>query len=116
MSPFPTPSALLDSASEAFDKIHELYDAWEAAGGDEEMTMGSLVALGAVTGIDEAALATAGAITVGAYIAKCLGCVVSAAGSSIWDLLSSNDLPDLLRQQVVAEAEKQGLSNPDAVA
>jgi hypothetical protein len=119
MSPLPTPTALLDSAGEALEFLHKLHQAWEAAGGDDEMTIGALVALGAATGIDEAALAALGeaaAVTVSAYIAACLACLVTAAGSSIWDLISASDVSDWARQQLVAEADKQGVANPNAVA
>jgi hypothetical protein len=119
MSPLPTPAQLLDSAGEALEFLHRLHQAWEAAGGDEEMTMGALVALGAVTGIDEATLAVLGeaaTVTVMAYIAACVGCLVAAAGSSVWDLISSNDVAGWAKDQLVAEAQKQSIPNPSAVA
>jgi hypothetical protein len=123
MSPLPTPGEILDSAGEVVELLHKLHQAWEAAGGDEDMTIAALVAAGAATGIDEAALAVLGeiaadaaAVTVAAYTVACVGCLVGAAGSSIWQLVASNDTPSWLQGQLQAEAEQQGVTNPSANA
>lgn len=123
MSPLPTPGQIGDSTAEVLEVLHKLHDAWEAAGADEEMALAALVALGAATGIDEEVLAALGqavaqaaAITVVAYIAACVACVVSCGGSSVWNLIKSGATPSWLQGQLTAEAEKQGVENPEAVA
>jgi hypothetical protein len=119
MRPLPTPMEVADSAGEVLEVLERLHNAWEAAGGNEEMTMGALVALGAATGLDEAALgalAVAGEVTVAAYVAVCVACLVSATGSRVWDLVASNDTPNWLQSQLQDQAEEQGISNPTANA
>lgn len=123
MSPLPTPGQILDSAAEVIELLHQLHQAWEAAGGDEQMTIAALAALGAATGIDEAALAVLGEIaadaaitTVVAYTSACVGCLVSAAGSTVWDLVASNDTPTWLQGQLRDQAQQQGIPEPSASA
>jgi len=74
------------------------------------------VAAGAVTGIDEAALATAGTVTVVAYLAALVACSVSVLASDVWDLISSNDTPSWLQSDLQAQAEQQGVEQPEATA
>ena len=86
------PIITLEDLSDVKEFIEEIHQAWENSGGDEEMTLGALAALGAATGLDEGiltAIAAAGAITLTAYVAGCVSCLVSAAGSALWDLLSA---------------------------
>jgi hypothetical protein len=114
----PTPGQVFDSLSDALEFLHQLHTAWESAGGNEEMTLGALVALGAATGIDEAVLAALGEaaeITVLAYAAACLACVVSVAGSSIWNSIATTNDP-WLHNQLVAQADQQNIANPSAMA
>ena len=114
----PTPSQVFDALSDALEFLHQLHTAWESAGGDEEMTLGALVALGAATGIDEEVLAALGAaatVTVTAYLAACIACVVSAAGSSVWSSIASTD-DSWLHDQLVAQADEQNIANPTANA
>src|SRR5262249_12800230 len=75
MSPLPAPT--VEGANELMEFLDQLHSAWESSGGDEEMLLTALVAAGAVTGIDEAALATAGTVTVVAYLAALVACSVS---------------------------------------
>ena len=49
-SGLPTPSQVFDSLSDALEFLHQLHTAWEASGGDEEMTLAALAAAGAATG------------------------------------------------------------------
>ena len=121
-SGLPSPSDVFDGLSDALETLHKLHNAWENAGGDEEMTMAALLALGAATGIDEATLAAlatafaaAAGITVLAYLAACLSCAVSAAGSAVWNAIASTD-DSWLHDQLVAQADAQDIPNPDAVA
>jgi len=117
-SGLPTPSQVFDSLSDALEFLHTLHNAWENAGGDEEMTLAALVAAGALVGVDETALAALGAaagITVVAYLAACLACVVSVTGSSIWNMISSTD-DSWLKDQLVAQADQQNIPNPSANA
>ena len=114
MSPLPVPN--VDGLNEALEFLHKLHDAWENAGGNEELLLSGLVAAGAVTGIDEAALAAAGGVTVLAYIALCVGCAAGCAGASIWDAIASSDTPDWLQSELTTAANDKGISKPDAVA
>lgn len=123
MSPLPTPSELLDAAGEVVEFLHKVHQAWEAAGGDEELTIAALVAAGAATGVDEATLAVLGEIaaqaaevTVVAYTAACVGCLVGAAGSTIWQIVASNDTPSWLQGQLQNQAQQQGVTDPNATA
>jgi hypothetical protein len=118
ISGLPTPSQVFDSVSDAMEFLHQLHTAWENAGGDVEMTLGAFVALGAVTGIDEAVLgilAEAAGATVLAYATACIGCVASAAGSSVWSVIASTD-DSWLQNQLTAQAEEQNIPNPTANA
>lgn len=65
--------------------------------GDQALLMQTLVATGAVAGIDLTAIAALGAqaatLTVAAYIAACSACAVSAAGGAIWTYINAcNDV------------------------
>ncbi len=66
----------VEDANEALEFVHKLHSAWENAGGNEQMTIGALIVLGAFVGVDETALAALGVaaeITATAYIAACIG-------------------------------------------
>ena len=106
------PVPTVEDLNQAKEIIEQVHQAWEAAGGDEQMTIAALVALGAATGVDEevlAALATAGAITVGAYIAACVGCMASAGVDQLKQLFASNPpqqfMTDLLAQNGIDLAD-----------
>ncbi len=97
----PTPGQVVDSVGDVLELLHKLHTACEAAGADEEMTIGALIAAGAVVGIDETVLAALGAaagITVGAYIAACAACVVSAVTPDILQPLLASAEPDVQNQ------------------
>jgi hypothetical protein len=111
----PTPVEVFDSLSDAIEFLHQVHDAWETAGGDEEMTLAAFAALGgAATGIDEtvlAALGAAAAITVTAYAAQCASCLVSAwvsTGISWSDFLASTD-DSWVQGQLTVAAQDQGI-------
>jgi catalase (peroxidase I) len=115
LSPLPTPGNVLDSASDVLEFLHKIHTAWENSGGDDEMLLSALVTAGAVSGIDEAAVAAAGSVTVLAYIGACAGCAASAAGSSIWRALTaSND--QFINQQVTLAANERGIPQDTAMA
>jgi hypothetical protein len=87
--PLPT----VDSLNEAKDFIEQLHSAWEAAGGEAEITIAALVALGAATGVDEtflAALGGAAAITVSAYLGACFGCFAAVGVGQLRQLFAEN--------------------------
>jgi hypothetical protein len=114
MSPLPTPGAILDSAGEVAEFMHNLHQAWEAAGGEVELTLGALAALGAATGIDEgvlAVLAEAAEVTVLAYLAACASCAVVAAGQSIWSLIASAD-DAAIGSMLASAANEKGIPQP----
>jgi len=115
MNPLPTPGDVLDSADDFLEWLEKLHSAWENAGGDEEMLMAALIAAGAVTGIDETAVAALAGVTVLAYISACAGCLVVAAGSSIWDLISSTD-DSFIKDKLTVAANDKGISKPDPIA
>jgi hypothetical protein len=98
--------------------LHQLHNAVESSGGDVEMTIGALVAAGALVGVDEAAIAALGeaaGVTVAAYIAACAACAVAAAGSSVWDTITaSND--SYLTQQFTVAANDAGVKPSASLA
>ncbi|MCW3097937.1 MAG: hypothetical protein JWL77_3555 [Chthonomonadaceae bacterium] len=115
MSPLPIPD--VDGLDEALEFVHKLHSAWENAGGNEEMLMAGLLAAGAVTGIDEGAIALLGTVTVLTYIAACVTCAVSAAGSSVWDFIFSSNTPTWLQDELRTAANDKGIAPPaDATA
>jgi hypothetical protein len=119
MSPLPTPSELVADANEAAEFLEQLHQAWENAGGDEEMLLSALVALGAATGIDEAALgvlAEAGTVTVTAYLSACVACLATTAAESVWAIVASNDTQPWLQNQLRDEANQQGIAQPNSTA
>ncbi|MCC8400460.1 hypothetical protein LJ655_00895 [Paraburkholderia sp. MMS20-SJTN17] len=104
-SGFPVPT--VDDVNEALDFLHKLHDASENSGG-AEVTIGALLAAGAVTGVDEAVLATLGevaAVAVGVYIGACIACMGSVALDDLKGLFASNEVPDF----VVAQLNGQGV-------
>lgn len=112
LSPLPAPGDFLDSAEKFVDWLEELHSAWENSGGDDEMLMTALIAAGAVTGIDEAALATLAGVTVLTYIAACAAALVCAVGSTIWSLISSTD-DSFIKDKLVVAANDKSIPKPD---
>ena len=91
------PVISIDDLNEAKEYVEKIHDAWENSGGEVEMTVGALIALGAATGLDEAALAVLGevaAMTVLAYIAACVACLAKAGIDALRDLFAQNPAPD----------------------
>ncbi len=109
-SGLPVPS--VDSLNDAKEFIENLHQAWEAAGGEMEMTMTALLALGAITGIDEGTVAAAAAVTVSAYIGACIGCLAAAGVEALKDLFASNPPQDFMSQQLASLGID--LSSPDS--
>jgi len=109
-SGLPVPS--VEDANQALEFVHQLHDAWEAAGGDEEMTIGALVAAGALTGVDEATLEVLGLVAqvaVTVYVAACVACLASQALDYLKGRFASNNLPEFM----VAALDNQGVSLVD---
>lgn len=103
---FPVPN--VEDANEAIELLHKLHSAWENAGGEEVMTIGALLATGAIIGIDEAVLMVleeVAQIAVAIYIGACIGCIASVAIDDLRGLFASNEIPDF----VVAELNNQGI-------
>jgi hypothetical protein len=102
----PVPS--VEDANEALEFVDKLHSAWENANGDEVMTIGALIALGAFTGVDEAAVEVLGEVAQVAavlYISACIACLASVAIDDLRRRFASADLPDF----VVAELNSQGV-------
>jgi hypothetical protein len=114
MAPLPAPT--VEGADELMEFLDKLHSAWESSGGDDEMLLSALVAAGAVTGIDEAALATAGTVTVVAYLAALVACSVSILATDVWDEITSPVTPAWLQSDLQAQAEQQGVEQPEATA
>ena len=114
MAPLPAPT--VEGVDELMEFLDKLHSSWEASGGDDEMLLTALVAAGAVTGIDEAALATAGTVTVVAYLAALVACSVSILASDVWDEITSPVTPSWLQADLQAQAEQQGVEQPEATA
>ncbi len=89
----------LDGLDEFVEFIDNLHQAWDAAGGEADTTLAALVALGAVTGVDETILAAAGTVAVGFYIAACITCLASTPIDLLRDLFSKVELPSFMGQQ-----------------
>jgi hypothetical protein len=99
------PVITLDDLSDVKEFIEEIHSAWENSGGDEEMTLAGLAALGAATGIDEGvltALAAAGAVTVVAYIAGCISCLASAGLDALKDLFAESPPQSFMSDQLAS--------------
>ena len=96
----PVPS--IDGLNEAKEFIENLHQAWEAAGGEADTTLAALLAVGAVTGIDEAAVAGAAAVTVSFYIGACIGCLAAAGVEALKDLFASNPPQDFMAEQLAS--------------
>ena len=93
MSSNSMPVINLDDLSDVKEFIEQIHQAWENAGGEEETTIAALVAAGALTGVDEAALAVladAVTITVVAYLAACIACMASAGIDALRDLFAQS--------------------------
>lgn len=114
MAPLPAPT--VEGADELMEFLDQLHSSWESSGGDDEMLLSGLVAAGAVTGVDEAALATAGAVTVAAYLSALVACSVSILASDVWDVISADVTPSWLQSDLQAQAEQQGVEQPEATA
>ncbi|SIT43293.1 conserved hypothetical protein [Paraburkholderia ribeironis] len=105
-SGFPVPT--VEDANEALEVLHKVHDAWENSGGEAELTIGALLAAGAVVGVDEGVLATLGevaTVAVGVYISACVACLGSVAFDDLKGLFASNAVPDF----VVAQLNSQGV-------
>ena len=73
------------------------------------MTIGALLAAGAIVGVDESALAVLGEVAQVAallYITACIGCLASVALDDLKERFASNDLP----AYVVEELNKEGVA------
>jgi predicted lysophospholipase L1 biosynthesis ABC-type transport system permease subunit len=75
---------IAQNASDIASALSRIWRAWRDSGGTSGFLLQTLVATGAIVGIDEGVLAAAGAITVVAYISSCASCAVNAAGPAIW--------------------------------
>lgn len=113
MNPFPVP--FLSSGDEALEFLHQIHQAWEAAGGEMDVAMEALIAAGAVVGLDEAAIGALAGATVATYLAALAGCAASAAGSYVWNLIASADsyvaplLQDAAAQQGIPQEDPQNV-------
>jgi hypothetical protein len=104
----------VEDANEALELLDKLHQAVENAGGEAEVTIGTLLALGAFIGLDEAALVVLGEVaevTAALYISVCIGCIASVGFDDLKSLFASNELPDF----VVAELNSQGVDLTDEV-
>lgn len=84
LAPLPTPAEALDTLADIMEFIEKLHGAFEAAGGEAEVTLAAAATVGAAAGVDEAVLevaATAGETAITVYIAACAGCAVKVAGA-----------------------------------
>ena len=111
LSPFPTPAALITGAFDVAPALSRIWRAWADTGASASMLLQTLVSVGAVAGIDEAALAAAGSITVVAYIARCAACCVSAAGPAIWNTIEVTTGSDdqYVHNQLILAANNAGV-------
>jgi hypothetical protein len=110
----PTPAeisgAAIETAGDVIEFLEELHHAAEAAGG-LEITLGALEAAGAL-GLGSLAEQVA-AVTVSAYVGACVGCLIGAGFTTVWDSLSEVQPSPEVRAEIVAAAENAGLTPPD---
>ncbi len=103
----PVPS--VEDANEALEYVHKIHSALEnASGGEAEVTIGTLIALGAFAGVDEVVLIALGdvaQVAAALYLSACIGCIASVAFDDLKKLFAENELPDF----VVAELDSQGV-------
>ena len=103
----PVPS--VEDANEALEFLHQLHSAMDnVTGGEAEMTIGTLLASGALGGIGEGSLVILGGIAqtlVAVYLSQAISCLGVVAGGELRKLFSSNELADF----VVAELDIQGI-------
>ena len=107
------PVPTMESLNEAKEFIENLHQAWEAAGGEAEMTIGALIALGAATGIDEGVLVVLGeaaAITLAAYIGACVGCLAVAGIEKLREVFASNPPQPFILEQLAQQGIDVGQS------
>ena len=107
------PAPNVETAREVLEFLDKLHSAWENAGSSETLTVGELIASGALAGASEDAmlvLGLAAGAAVQVYITACLFCLASGAIGALKDLLARGELPDF----VVAELDKQGIDMANA--
>jgi hypothetical protein len=112
MYPLPAPNS--EGMDELIEFLDQLHSAWENSGGEADTTIMALVAAGAVVGIDEAALAAAGAATVLTYITSLTLCAARGLSSSVWDWITADATPTWLQSNLMAQAQAQGIAPPDS--
>jgi hypothetical protein len=114
-SHLPTPGEALESAGEMVEALHQIFVAVEATGGKDAITLGELVAAGALgpeaAAAFSAAIAAApevAAVTVSAYVGACTGCMIAGSGAvdALIDALSSADVDP----RVKAALQDQGVA------
>jgi hypothetical protein len=99
----------LESLGDALEYLDVLHSALENSGGVEgAVTLGGLIASGALAGVGEGTLIVLGTIAEIAalvYINAAIGCASSVASAEVRSLFASNDLPGF----VVDELGQQGV-------
>ena len=105
----------IDGVNEAVELLDHIHQAIENTG-DAEVTIGVLLAAGAIVGVDEAALTVLGEVAQVAaalYLLECTSCLGSVAIGELRGLFASNDVPDFMVEQLKSQGVE--LSN-EAVA
>jgi hypothetical protein len=95
----------IDGVNEAVKLLDHIHQAIENTG-DAEVTIGGLLAVGAIVGVDEAALTVLGEVAqvvAALYLLECTTCLGSAAISELRGLFASNDLPDFMVEQLKSQ-------------
>lgn len=83
------------------------------------MLLGALAGVGALLGVNEAALEAGGElaqVAVEAYLTACAACLVSALAQEVWALASASDTPSWLQQSLAQAANSAGIAQPEATA
>ena len=99
----PVPS--VEDAGEALGILHQIHSAWENAGGEVALTIGALVTVGALTGVDETFLVAVAQVAAVLYLSVSIGCIASVALEDLKIFSSNGELPDF----VVAELSNRGV-------
>src|SRR5438045_1101685 len=72
----------VETVGEAIEFLERIRAALEKSGGDGKLTIGALLAAGAIVGVDKAALAVLGEaaqVAAALYLGACIGCMGSVA-------------------------------------
>jgi len=95
----------VEDVDEAVELLHQLHSAAENAvvEPDQIVTIGTLIASGALTGMSEGALVILAGVAQTAaavYITESLACLSAVAAQAVKQLFANNELPDFAAEEL----------------